>query len=200
MDEPPSTASRRIPFGGESSSSRADQQSPNATMTRAVGLRSRPSRWAVNCWLGLRPLSRPKTLLGWHRMLIAGEYDGSASRMPGLPGTVAEVETLVVRVAEENRDWGYSADCLRSSTALPEQDCNSADCGFCERKHTSYSRLFQHHGSVSIRGVYSESHSITADSKAVVAVLHVSLTQTVECVRRCGMLHRIQPENLCGIA
>jgi hypothetical protein len=56
-------------------------------------------------------------------MLIAGEYDGSASRMPGLPGTVAEVETLVVRVAEENRDWGYSADCLRSSTALPEHAC-----------------------------------------------------------------------------
>jgi putative transposase len=49
----------------------------------------------------------PETLLAWHRKLIAEKYDGSASRRPGRPRTVAEVETLVVRMAEENRDWGY---------------------------------------------------------------------------------------------
>src|SRR5215831_1965958 len=49
----------------------------------------------------------PETLLGWHRKLIANKYDGSRSRMPGRPRTVAEVEALVVRMAEENRDWGY---------------------------------------------------------------------------------------------
>jgi len=49
----------------------------------------------------------PETLLAWHRKLIAQKYDGSASRMPGRPRTVAEVEALVVRMAEENRDWGY---------------------------------------------------------------------------------------------
>ena len=49
----------------------------------------------------------PETLLAWHRKLIAEKYDGSASRRPGRPRTVAEVEALVVRMAEENRDWGY---------------------------------------------------------------------------------------------
>jgi putative transposase len=49
----------------------------------------------------------PETLLAWHRKLIAEKYDGSASCMPGRPRTVAEVEALVVRMAEENRGWGY---------------------------------------------------------------------------------------------
>jgi hypothetical protein len=45
--------------------------------------------------------------MAWHRKLIAKKYDGSASRLPGRPRTVAEVEALVVRMAEENPDWGY---------------------------------------------------------------------------------------------
>jgi putative transposase len=49
----------------------------------------------------------PETLLAWHRKLIAEKYDGSASRRPGRPRTVPEVRALVVRMAEENRDWGY---------------------------------------------------------------------------------------------
>jgi putative transposase len=49
----------------------------------------------------------PETLLAWHRKLIAQKYDGSVSRKPGRPRTVAEVEALVRRMAEENRDWGY---------------------------------------------------------------------------------------------
>src|SRR5437016_732677 len=49
----------------------------------------------------------PETLLAWHRKLIAKKYDGSGSRRPGRPRTVAEVEALVVRMAEENRNWGY---------------------------------------------------------------------------------------------
>src|SRR5262245_61447207 len=49
----------------------------------------------------------PETLLAWHRKLIAKKYDGSASRMPGRPRRAAEVEALVVRMAEENRRWGY---------------------------------------------------------------------------------------------
>jgi transposase InsO family protein len=49
----------------------------------------------------------PETLLAWHRKLIAEKYDGSAKRRPGRPRIAAEIETLVVRMAEENRDWGY---------------------------------------------------------------------------------------------
>jgi putative transposase len=49
----------------------------------------------------------PQTLLAWHRKLIANKYDGSAFRKPGRPKTAAEIETLVVRMAIENRTWGY---------------------------------------------------------------------------------------------
>jgi transposase InsO family protein len=49
----------------------------------------------------------PETLLAWHRKLIAQKYDGSGKRAPGRPRTAREIETLVVRMAEENRDWGY---------------------------------------------------------------------------------------------
>jgi len=49
----------------------------------------------------------PKTLLAWHRKLIAKKYDGSAFRTPGRPPTATEISSLVVRMAEENRAWGY---------------------------------------------------------------------------------------------
>ncbi len=49
----------------------------------------------------------PETLLAWHRKLIATKYDGSARRMPGRPPTRAEISSLVIRIAEENRSWGY---------------------------------------------------------------------------------------------
>ena len=48
----------------------------------------------------------PETLLAWHRKLIAQKYDGSGKRGPGRPRTAGETENLVVRMAEENRDWG----------------------------------------------------------------------------------------------
>jgi putative transposase len=49
----------------------------------------------------------PETLLAWHRKLIARKYDGSGQRGPGRPRTAREIEAVVVRMAEENRDWGY---------------------------------------------------------------------------------------------
>src|SRR5690242_11202499 len=49
----------------------------------------------------------PETLLAWHRKLIAKKYNGSTHRTPGRPMTLAEISDLVVRMAEENRTWGY---------------------------------------------------------------------------------------------
>lgn len=49
----------------------------------------------------------PATLLAWHRRLIASKYDGSEYRTPGRPLTASEVSNLVIRMAEENRAWGY---------------------------------------------------------------------------------------------
>src|SRR5215470_8375386 len=52
-------------------------------------------------------LVTPETLLAWHRKLIAQKYDGSGKRAPGRPRTAGVIEALVVRMAEENHDWGY---------------------------------------------------------------------------------------------
>ncbi len=49
----------------------------------------------------------PETLLAWHRKLIAEKYDGSGLRGPGRPRIAGEIEASVIRMAEENRDWGY---------------------------------------------------------------------------------------------
>jgi hypothetical protein len=49
----------------------------------------------------------PETLLAWHRRLIAQKYDGSRQRGRGRPRKPEEIEALVVRMAKENRSWGY---------------------------------------------------------------------------------------------
>jgi hypothetical protein len=50
----------------------------------------------------------PDTLLARHRTLIEQEYDGSARRGPGRPPVMTDVRALIVRMATENRDWGYT--------------------------------------------------------------------------------------------
>jgi hypothetical protein len=51
---------------------------------------------------------KPDTILGWHRKLVAQNFDGSQQRKaPGRPTIDQEVEDLVVRMAQENRSWGY---------------------------------------------------------------------------------------------
>jgi putative transposase len=53
-------------------------------------------------------VARPDTILAWYRKLVARKFDGSkARRSPGRPRIKAEVEELIVRMAKENRDWGY---------------------------------------------------------------------------------------------
>jgi hypothetical protein len=56
---------------------------------------------------GLLAMALLATLLAWHRKLIAHKYDGTSQRGRGRPKTANEIETLVVQLAEENRDWGY---------------------------------------------------------------------------------------------
>ncbi|MFT4550137.1 MAG: putative transposase, partial [Verrucomicrobiales bacterium] len=54
-------------------------------------------------------LVTPQTLLAWHRKLIAKKYDSSGVRRTvGRPPTAVELRDLVIRVAEENRGWGYT--------------------------------------------------------------------------------------------
>src|SRR5215472_15101313 len=51
---------------------------------------------------------KPDTILGWHRKLVVQKFDGSTRRQsPGRPKIDPELEALVVRMAQENRSWGY---------------------------------------------------------------------------------------------
>src|SRR5712675_1670077 len=51
---------------------------------------------------------KPDTILGWHRTLVAQKFDGSQQRKaPGRPRIDPELEALIVRMAQENRSWGY---------------------------------------------------------------------------------------------
>jgi putative transposase len=53
-------------------------------------------------------LVTPETLLRWYKRLIAQKFDGSQQRRQlGRPRIEEEIEQLVIRMAEENRAWGY---------------------------------------------------------------------------------------------
>ena len=51
-------------------------------------------------------IAKPDTILAWYRKLIALKFDGSKKRnYPGRPRISKELESLVVRMARENRGW-----------------------------------------------------------------------------------------------
>src|SRR5712691_9426201 len=53
-------------------------------------------------------LVKPDTILAWHRKLVAQKFDASTQRKtPGRPTIDPALEALVVRMAQENRSWGY---------------------------------------------------------------------------------------------
>ena len=53
-------------------------------------------------------LVTPDTIFAWHRRLVAQKFGGfQQCKAPGRPRIDPEVEALVVRMARENRSWGY---------------------------------------------------------------------------------------------
>ena len=56
----------------------------------------------------LEPIVTPATLLRWHRDLVARKWAFPAWRRPGRPRTQADIEQLMVRMATENPNWGYT--------------------------------------------------------------------------------------------
>jgi hypothetical protein len=52
--------------------------------------------------------AKPDTILGWYRKLVTQKFDGSnARRKVGRPQVDDDIEQLIVRMARENRSWGY---------------------------------------------------------------------------------------------
>jgi putative transposase len=50
----------------------------------------------------------PETLLRWHRELVARKWTFAERRSPGRPRIRQELVALVVRMATDNRGWGYT--------------------------------------------------------------------------------------------
>src|SRR5712691_11956775 len=54
----------------------------------------------------LATIVTPDTILRWHRQLIARKW--TYGTRPGRRGVLAEIQRLVIRMAEENPTWGYT--------------------------------------------------------------------------------------------
>jgi len=58
--------------------------------------------------LQLDTIVSPDTLLRWHRRLVAQKWNFVHRRGPGRPRIMREISELIVRMAQENRGWGYT--------------------------------------------------------------------------------------------
>src|SRR6266571_4482267 len=58
--------------------------------------------------LELDTIVSPDTLLRWHRRLVAQKWDFAEQRGVGRPGIMRHISELIVRMAQENRGWGYT--------------------------------------------------------------------------------------------
>ena len=56
----------------------------------------------------LETLVTPDTLMRWYRTLVAQKWTYSHRRGPGRARTVDAIVHLIVRMAIENRSWGYT--------------------------------------------------------------------------------------------
>jgi putative transposase len=58
--------------------------------------------------LELDTIVSPDTLLRWHRRLVAQKWTFIERRGVGRPGIMRHLSELIVRMAHENRGWGYT--------------------------------------------------------------------------------------------
>jgi len=73
-----------------------------ADRTIMAALSQRVNRAA---WVGM--LVQPETVLGWHRKLVRRKWAAFGRRRgPGRPTLDAEVQKLILRMANENPKWG----------------------------------------------------------------------------------------------
>jgi len=58
--------------------------------------------------LELDTIVSPDTLLRWHRRLVAQKWNFAERRGVGRPGIMRHLSELIVRMAQDNRGWGYT--------------------------------------------------------------------------------------------
>jgi transposase InsO family protein len=58
--------------------------------------------------LELDTVVSPDTLLRWHRRLVAQKWNFAERRGAGRPGIMRHISELIVRMAQDNRGWGYT--------------------------------------------------------------------------------------------
>ena len=76
-----------------------DERRRLATLGKALGRKALAD-------IGL--IVKPETIFAWYRKLIAEKFDSSKSpRKAGRPKKEKELENLVLRIAQENDNWGY---------------------------------------------------------------------------------------------
>ena len=56
----------------------------------------------------LDTLVTPDTLMRWYRTLVAQKWTYTHRRGPGRPRTTQVIVQLIIRMAQENRSWGYT--------------------------------------------------------------------------------------------
>jgi putative transposase len=78
-------------------------------------------------------VAQPDTILGWYRKLVARKFDGASHRNPGRPRIKREVEQLIIRMAGENRDWGY--DRIAGALANLGHEISDQTVGNVLRRH-----------------------------------------------------------------
>jgi putative transposase len=79
-------------------------------------------------------VAQPETILAWHRRLTARKFEGSRGRrVRGRPRIDREVEGLIIRMAEENRSWGY--DRIAGALANLGHEVSDQTVGNVLRRH-----------------------------------------------------------------
>src|SRR5450755_1565865 len=80
-------------------------------------------------------LFTPDTILRWHRLLVAKNWDtsGRGTKKPGRPPVADEIRTLVVRLASENPTWGY--DRIQGALANLGHTLSDATVGNILKQH-----------------------------------------------------------------
>jgi putative transposase len=80
----------------------------------------------------LHILVTPDTLLRWYREMVTCKWNYSHRRGPGRPRLMQTIVNLVLRMALENRSWGYTrilrscSACAAKASPKPRADCSRA--------------------------------------------------------------------------